>query len=116
MPEPDPNIPLADVAVRPKRRRRKKPRKEPRYHVVLWNDDDHTFDYVIEMLQTLFGYPKERGLAFANEVHKTGRAIVFTSSLGQAELKRDQILSYGPDPYVSESTGPLCATLEKESE
>jgi hypothetical protein len=32
-----------------------KPKRQPRYHVVLWNDDDHTYEYVIAMLRRLFG-------------------------------------------------------------
>ena len=38
-----------------------KPKRQPRYHVVLWNDDDHTFQYVISMLKQLFGHPPEKG-------------------------------------------------------
>ena len=34
----------------------------PPYHVVLLDDDDHTFEYVIHMLQSLFGMPPERNL------------------------------------------------------
>ncbi len=26
------------------------------YHVILLNDEDHTYDYVLEMLQKLFGF------------------------------------------------------------
>lgn len=109
-----PDDPLSDTQTRPKKRRRRKPEKEPRFHVVLWNDEEHSYQYVILMLQALFGYPPERGFQLAKEVDTTGRAIVFTSSLGSAELKRDQILSYGPDPDMVESNGPLCATLEKD--
>lgn len=106
--------PVMKVEVRPKRRKKSKPKKEPRFHVVLWNDDDHTYQYVIYMLQALFGYSPERGFLLAKEVDRHGRAIVFTSSLGQAEQKRDQILAFGPDPYLESSVGPLCATLEKD--
>lgn len=103
-----------DVQVQPKKKRHKKPRRDPRFHVILWNDDEHTYEYVIAMLQALFGYPPERGFLLAREVDQTGRAVIYTSSLAQAELKRDQILSYGPDPLLNESTGPLIATLEKD--
>ncbi|MDR1291297.1 MAG: ATP-dependent Clp protease adaptor ClpS [Planctomycetaceae bacterium] len=102
--------------VRPKTKRKKKEEKEPRFNVILWNDDVHTFDYVIIMLQALFGFTVEAGFKLANEVHHTGRAIVFTSSLTEAEIKRDQILAFGPDIFCVESTGPLVATLEKVQE
>lgn len=104
---------LSQTTVRPQRRRKNKPEKEPRYNVVLWNDDVHTFEYVALMLRTLFGYPLEQGFQLALEVDTRGKAIVFTSSLGQAEIKKDQILAFGADPLIAESSGPLCATLEK---
>lgn len=109
-------LPEIHTQVRPKRKRRKKPKKEPRFHVVLWNDDEHTYQYVVHMLQCLFGYPPERGFQLAKQVDRSGRAVIFTSSLGEAELKRDQILAFGPDPFLDESDGPLCATLEKDRE
>jgi len=112
------DIPETLVDVRPKDHRKKKdkPKKEPRFHVILWNDDVHTFEYVIIMLHTVFGYPVEKGFQLALEVHTRGRAIVFTSSLEQAELKRDQILRFGPDPLLAESEGSIIATLEKVAE
>ena len=106
------------TGVRPKDRhkRKDKPKKEPRFHVILWNDDVHTYEYVIVMLHTVFGYPVEKGFQLAREVDTRGKAIVFTSSLEQAELKRDLILGFGPDPLLAESEGPVIATLEKAPE
>ena len=106
------------VSVRPKNRRKKKDKskKEPRFHVILWNDDVHTYEYVIIMLHSVFGYPVEKGFQLAREVDTRGRAIVFTSSLEQAELKKDLILGFGPDPLMAESTGSIIATLEKAPE
>ena len=104
-----------DTLVLPAKKRRKKKRRAPRYNVVLWNDEDHTFDYVVIMLKTVFGYPPARGVQFATEVHVYGKAIVFTSSLGMAERKRDQILTFGPDPFMPDGQGrsPLIATIQK---
>ena len=50
------------------------------------------------MLKDLFGHPIEKGFKLAEEVDRTGRAIVLTTTLEHAELKRDQIHAYGPDP------------------
>ena len=50
-----------------------KPKRQPPYHVILWNDDDHTYAYVVEMLQKLFGYPPEKGYQMAKEVDQRGR-------------------------------------------
>ena len=68
--------------------RKKPPRQQPRYHVILWNDDDHTYEYVIEMMQKLFGHPQEKGFLIAKEVDKQGKAICLTTTMEHAELKR----------------------------
>ena len=103
------------VVVRPKRKK-PKPRKMPHYNVVLWNDDDHTYEYVIVMLQALFGHPTEKGFQLAEAVDKQGRAIVLTTTLEHAELKRDQIHAFGPDPFMKECAGSMSATIEKVPE
>ena len=89
-----------------------KTRRQPPYNVILLNDDDHTYEYVIEMLKALFGYPDEKGFELAKTVDKTGRAVVCTTSLERAELKRDQIHAYGPDPRIPECAGSMQAYLE----
>ena len=88
-------------------------RRQPPYHVVLLNDDDHTYEYVIIMLQQLFGHPPEKGFQLAKEVDKAGRAIVLTTTREHAELKRDQIHAFGPDPYSSKDCkGSMSAEIE----
>src|SRR5438477_6382880 len=87
-------------------------RHQPPYHVVLLNDDDHSYDYVIEMLKALFGHPVEKGFLLAQQVDKTGRAVVCTTSLERAELKRDQIHAYGPDPRIPDCAGSMSAMIE----
>jgi ATP-dependent Clp protease adaptor protein ClpS len=89
-----------------------RPKKQPPYHVVLLDDDDHSFDYVIRMLKALFGYQEERGYSLAKEVDSTGRVIVLTTTLEHAELKRDQIHAFGADPMLSRSGGAMSAMLE----
>jgi ATP-dependent Clp protease adaptor protein ClpS len=107
---------VPDIQVGIRHKKQDKPEKEPRFHVILWNDDVHTFEYVIIMLNVLFGYPVEKGFQLAKEVHTRGRAIVFTSSLEQSEIKRDQILGFGPDILLAESKGSIIATLEKAAD
>ena len=81
---------------------RTKPKRQPPYHVILWDDQDHTHAYVIVMLQQLFGYPPTKGFQLADEVDRRGRAIVLTTTLEHAELKRDQIRAYGKDALNAE--------------
>ncbi len=84
----------------------------PPYHVVLLDDDDHSFEYVIHMLQTLFGHPPEKGKQFADEVNNSGRAIVCTTSKERAELKRDQIHGFGPDSRIPRCKGSMSSVIE----
>ena len=107
---------LVEVSFKNQRRKKDQSKKEPRFHVILWNDDVHTYEYVIIMLHTVFGYPVEKGFQLALEVDTRGRAIIFTSSLEKAEQKRDQILRFGPDPLLAESQGSIIATLEKAAD
>ena len=94
----------------------KKPKRQPRYHVILWNDDDHTYEYVITMLQKLFGYPVEKGYQLAKEVDAQGKVIVLTTALEVAELKRDQIRAYGKDALIASCKGSMSASVEPAPE
>ncbi len=103
-----------EPVVVPKRRRRReeKPKRQPRYQVILWDDDEHTYAYVMLMLQELFGYPPEKGFQIASEVDQQGRAVVLTTTLEHAELKRDQIHAYGKDDLIDSCKGSMWATIE----
>ena len=61
-------------------------RLAPLWNVVLLNDDDHTYDYVIELLMELFSHSAEKSFLLAQEVDKGGRAIVDTTSRERGEL------------------------------
>jgi ATP-dependent Clp protease adaptor protein ClpS len=84
----------------------------PRYHVVLLDDDDHTYDYVIEMLMKLFGHARERAFLMACEVDASGRVIVDTTTQERAEFKRDQIHAYGADWRIPRCKGSMSACIE----
>lgn len=87
-------------------------RRQPPYHVILINDDDHSYAYVIVMLQELFAHPPEKGFLLAKEVDETGRAVVLTTTREHAELKQDQIHAYGPDPTIARCKGSMTAEIE----
>ena len=89
-----------------------KTRRQPPYNVVLIDDDEHTYEYVIRMLRDVFGYTKEKGMQLAREVDFTGRAILLTTTLEHAELKRDQIHAYGKDWRIAECSGSMTAVVE----
>ena len=79
---------------------------------MLLDDDDHTYDYVMEMLGVIFLYAQEKAFMLAREVDETGRVIVLTTHMELAELKRDQILGYGADPRMSSSHSSMRAIIE----
>lgn len=106
----------ADAAKETARRPEKAPRtrRQPRYRVVLWDDDDHSYSYVIRMMRDLFGRSLEQGYAIAREVDTGGKAVVLTTTLEHAELKRDQIKAYGSDAAIASSAGSMQASIEAE--
>ena len=99
----------------PDRREKKDRKRQPRYHVILWDDDEHTHAYVMIMLRKLFGFEMERGFQVAEEVDTQGQAVVMTTTREHAELKRDQIHAYGKDDFVNGCAGSMWATIEPET-
>jgi ATP-dependent Clp protease adaptor protein ClpS len=81
------------------------------FHVVLLDDDEHTYDYVVEMLQKLFVFPAHVAFQHAVEVDTTGRTVVITCERPEAEFARDQIHAYGADPRMPKSKGPMSAVI-----
>jgi ATP-dependent Clp protease adaptor protein ClpS len=104
--------PIEKTVRRRKERDSRKPKRQPRYNVVLWNDDDHTYEYVIAMLMELFGYPVEKGYQLAKEVDTQGRVVLLTTTREHAELKRDQIHAYGRDDLIANCKGSMWSTVE----
>jgi len=87
-------------------------RQQPPYNVIILNDEEHTFDYVIELLCKLFRHSLPTAEELTWRIHRAGRAVVYTTHKELAELKRDQVLAYGPDPRMSVSKGPLDCYIE----
>jgi len=84
----------------------------PLYRVVLLDDNDHTYDYVIEMLQKILVFTLEEAYRHAEEVDRCGRTVLITCELGEAEFARDQIHAYGPDWRLERSKGSMSAIVE----
>jgi ATP-dependent Clp protease adaptor protein ClpS len=87
-------------------------RRLPPYNVIILNDEEHTFDYVIELLMKLFRHPLPTAEELTLRIDRTGRAVVYTTHKELAELKRDQVIAYGPDPRSANSKGPLRCYVE----
>ncbi len=106
---------MTSTTTRPAEKKKQKTEGMPPYNVVLLDDDEHSFEYVIYMLKKLFGHSLEKGYKMAIEVDTTGRVVVATTHLEQAELKRDQIHAFGPDPLIPRCKGSMSAVIEPAS-
>ncbi|TWU32952.1 ATP-dependent Clp protease adaptor ClpS [Novipirellula artificiosorum] len=91
-------------------------KKQPRYSVLLWDDADHSYDYVVLMMKSLFRHPIETGFQIAKEVDASGKAVCLTTTLEHAELKRDQIHAFGKDELIARCKGSMSATIEPVNE
>lgn len=87
-------------------------RRQPRYNVILLDDDDHTYDYVIRMLGQIFSIAVERAFELACEVDRGKRVIVMTTTREHAELKQEQIHAYGRDPLIPHCKGSMTSVIE----
>jgi len=86
-----------------------KTRLSPRWKVILLNDDVTTFQFVIDLLRSLFHKPHGEAVRLTREIHETGSALITVTSLEHAELYVQQVRS------LSRPRGfPLTATIEPE--
>ena len=66
------------------------------WRVVVLNDDHNTFDGVAFALAAVLpGITFERGMAFANRIHSTGSAVVWSGHREPAELYWSQLKDHG---------------------
>ena len=89
----------------------RRPKRQPKYNVILWDDDDHSYEYVVLMMRQLFGHSYEKGFQIAKCVDSMGQAIVLTTTKEHAELKRDQVHAFGKDVLIKRCAGSMSATI-----
>ena len=82
------------------------------YHVILLDDNDHTYEYVVEMLCEIFSFTEEKAYEHTVEVDTKGHTRLITCSLEEAEKKRDQVHAYGADWRLERSLGSMAALIE----
>jgi ATP-dependent Clp protease adaptor protein ClpS len=100
------------MVAEPKATPERKKREVPKYNVILWDSDDHSFEYVERMLKELFGHTTEQSHKLAETVDAEGKVVVLTTTQEHAELKRDQILAYGKDETNKACKGSMYSTIE----
>jgi ATP-dependent Clp protease adaptor protein ClpS len=66
------------------------------WRVIVLNDDHNTFDGVASALsRVLPGVSFDQGMAMANQIHSSGRAIVWTGQKEPAELYWEELSGAG---------------------
>ena len=66
------------------------------WNVIVLNDDHNTFEGVAFALAAVLpGVDYERGMRFANRIHNSGQAVVWSGSQEQAELYWEQLSAHG---------------------
>jgi ATP-dependent Clp protease adaptor protein ClpS len=84
----------------------------PLFHLILLDDDHHTYQYVIAMLGDIFGYGPEKAFAMACVLDGTGQAIVMTGPHDEVRSRQEKIHGYGADPHLPTSQGSMSAVIE----
>lgn len=94
-----------DVAVEEAKPRLKRPSL---YRVILLNDDYTPMEFVVDVLQSVFGMERTRATRVMLEVHTKGRGICGIYTYEIAETKVAQVMS-----IAQQQQHPLLCTMEE---
>jgi ATP-dependent Clp protease adaptor protein ClpS len=108
---PPSSTPDVGITTKPREREETQTRRQPPYNVILENDDEHSFDFVMEVLRKVLGCTVERAYQLTNEAHTRGRSVIWTGSKEVAELKLEQVQSFH-EMKGGAKLGPLGCYLE----
>jgi ATP-dependent Clp protease adaptor protein ClpS len=67
------------------------PKRQPPYNVILVDDEAHSKDFVILVIQKVFGFCADKAAKLASEAEEHGRALLWTGTRELAELKQEQM-------------------------
>jgi len=83
-------------------------KKPPMYKVILLNDDFTPMEFVVHVLEAIFGHNRETATRIMLNVHKSGKGVcgIFTKDV--AETKVTQVNS-----YARENKHPLLCDMEE---
>lgn len=94
-----------DLAVEEARPKLKQP---PLYRVVLINDDYTPMEFVVDILQTIFGMERTRATQVMLEVHTKGKGICGVYNFEIAETKVAQVMG-----IAQQQQHPLLCDMEE---
>lgn len=85
-----------------------KTKQPPLYRVILLNDDYTPMEFVVEVLQRIFGMDRSKATRVMLEVHTRGRGVCGVYTYEIAETKVAQV-----NTYSREHQHPLLCTMEE---
>lgn len=94
-----------DLAVEEARPKLKQP---PLYRVVLINDDFTPMEFVVDILETIFGMERTRATQVMLEVHTKGKGVCGVFNFEIAETKVAQVMG-----IAKQHQHPLLCTMEE---
>ena len=83
-------------------------KKPPLYRVVLINDDYTPMEFVVDILESIFGMERTRATQVMLEVHTKGKGICGVYNFEIAETKVAQVMS-----LAKQHQHPLLCTMEE---
>ncbi len=83
-------------------------KKPPLYQVLLINDDFTPMEFVVDVLQRIFGLDRPRATRVMLEVHTKGKGVCGVFTFEIAETKVAQVTS-----YARQHQHPLLCTMEE---
>jgi len=89
-------------------RTRSKLKKPPMFKVVILNDDYTPMEFVVHVLEAIFGHNRENATRIMLNVHKSGKGVCGIYSRDIAETKVTQVNSYS-----RENKHPLLCDMEE---
>ena len=87
---------------------RPKLKRPPLYRVVLINDDFTPMEFVVDILETVFGMERTRATQVMLEVHMKGKGVCGVFSFEIAETKVAQVMG-----IAKQHQHPLLCTMEE---
>ena len=88
---------------------RPKVKKPPMYRVVLLNDDFTPMDFVVDVLENIFGMDRTHAIRIMLEVHTKGKGVCGVYTFEIAETKVAQV-----NGYSRQHQHPLLCTMEED--
>ena len=83
-------------------------KRPPLYRVILVNDDYTPMEFVVEILQTVFGMERTKATRVMLEVHTKGKGVCGVYTFEIAETKVAQVTS-----IAQQQQHPLLCTMEE---